>query len=63
MQPAAALGAALQAQGHRVRVATHDRYRAVVEGGAGVGEFYPLGGDPGELAKVAVRSQGILPTR
>jgi sterol 3beta-glucosyltransferase len=38
----------LQEFGHRVRLATHANFRSFVRA-AGV-EFYPLGGDPRELA-------------
>ncbi|CAF1488305.1 unnamed protein product, partial [Adineta steineri] len=47
VQPFIALGQALRAYGHRVRLATHETFRSFVRGN-GL-EFYPLGGDPVDL--------------
>ncbi len=46
----------LQKYGHRVRLATHEVYRAFVEGFAL--EFFPLGGDPTVLSEYVVRNRG-----
>ncbi|KAL4145017.1 hypothetical protein PRNP1_012691 [Phytophthora ramorum] len=48
VQPFLAIAKRLQHDGHRVRLATHKIYRDLVTS-HGV-EFYPLGGDPKELA-------------
>jgi sterol 3beta-glucosyltransferase len=48
VQPFLAMAKRLQEFGHRVRLATHANFRSFVRA-AGV-EFYPLGGDPRELA-------------
>ncbi|CAF1337269.1 unnamed protein product, partial [Rotaria sordida] len=47
VQPFIALGQALRAAGHRVRLATHETFRSFVRGN-GL-EFYPLAGDPADL--------------
>jgi len=61
VQPFIAIGNRLQQHGHRVRLATHAVYREfVVEHGL---EFYPLGGDPKELAAYMVKTGGhLIPT-
>ncbi|KAF1787275.1 Glycosyltransferase family 28, N-terminal domain [Phytophthora cactorum] len=52
----------LQKDGHRVRLATHAIYRDFVTS-YGV-EFYPLGGDPKELAAYMVKTGGhLIPTK
>ena len=54
----------LLADGHRVRLATHEIYRNYVLsfGGGGL-EFFPLAGDPLKLSEFMVKTQGnILPT-
>ncbi|MBA0797110.1 hypothetical protein Gohar_007833, partial [Gossypium harknessii] len=48
VQPFVAIGKRLQADGHRVRLATHSNFKDFVLD-AGL-EFYPLGGDPKVLA-------------
>jgi UDP:flavonoid glycosyltransferase YjiC (YdhE family) len=54
--------AARLAQRHRVRVATHREFRAMVEQ-AGL-EFYPLAGDPHVLMEYMVKTGGrVIPTR
>ncbi|KDO29058.1 hypothetical protein SPRG_06113 [Saprolegnia parasitica CBS 223.65] len=58
VQPFIGIGKRLVADGHRVRLATHAIYRSMVlEGGL---EFYPLGGDPKELAAYMVKTGGHL---
>ncbi|GAB9467503.1 Sterol 3-beta-glucosyltransferase [Globisporangium polare] len=58
VQPFLAVAKRLQQDGHRVRLATHDVYRAfITEHGI---EFYPLGGDPKELSSYMVKTGGQL---
>ncbi|GMF13905.1 unnamed protein product [Phytophthora lilii] len=58
VQPFLAIALRLQEDGHRVRLATHAVYRDfVVSHGI---EFYPLGGDPKELAAYMVKTGGHL---
>jgi len=58
VQPFIAVAKHLQDDGHRVRLATHAVYRDfVMEHGV---EFYPLGGDPKELAAYMVKTGGHL---
>lgn len=55
------LGLRLQADGHRVRIATHEPFRDYVIG-KGL-EFYPLAGDPVKLSEFMVKTHGfIVPT-
>ncbi|POM63618.1 Sterol 3-beta-glucosyltransferase, partial [Phytophthora palmivora] len=62
VQPFLAIAQRLQKDGHRVRLATHAVYRDFVMG-HGV-EFYPLGGDPKELAAYMVKTGGhLIPTK
>jgi UDP:flavonoid glycosyltransferase YjiC (YdhE family) len=58
VQPFLAIAKRLQQDGHRVRLATHKIYREFVTS-HGV-EFYPLGGDPKELAAYMVKTGGRL---
>ncbi|RLN88486.1 hypothetical protein BBJ28_00021217, partial [Nothophytophthora sp. Chile5] len=58
VQPFLAIALRLQQDGHRVRLATHAIYRSLVMS-HGV-EFYPLGGDPKELAAYMVKTGGQL---
>ncbi|RLN88200.1 hypothetical protein BBJ28_00022961, partial [Nothophytophthora sp. Chile5] len=58
VQPFLAIAKRLQLDGHRVRLATHAIYREFVMS-HGV-EFYPLGGDPKELAAYMVKTGGRL---
>ncbi|GMF42527.1 unnamed protein product [Phytophthora fragariaefolia] len=61
VQPFLAIALRLQEDGHRVRLATHAVYRDFVMG-HGI-EFYPLGGDPKELAAYMVMTGGhLIPT-
>ncbi|KAI0382707.1 glycosyltransferase family 1 protein [Hypomontagnella monticulosa] len=59
VQPFIALGSALQEDGHRVRLATHDVFADFVRA-AGL-EFFPVGGDPAELMAYMVNSPHLLP--
>eukprot|EP00644_Phytophthora_capsici_P014625 jgi/Phyca11/573641/estExt2_Genewise1.C_PHYCAscaffold_540249 len=58
VQPFLAIALRLQEDGHRVRLATHAVYREFVMS-HGI-EFYPLGGDPKELAAYMVKTGGNL---
>ncbi|KAL8517857.1 hypothetical protein ACS0TY_009243 [Phlomoides rotata] len=60
VQPFVAIGKHLQADGHRVRLATHSNFKEFVLS-AGL-EFYPLGGDPKILAAYMVKNKGFLPS-
>ncbi|XP_057784507.1 sterol 3-beta-glucosyltransferase UGT80A2-like isoform X2 [Salvia miltiorrhiza] len=60
VQPFVAIGKRLQADGHRVRLATHSNFKDfVLTSGL---EFYPLGGDPKVLAAYMVKNKGFLPS-
>ncbi|CAF4327938.1 unnamed protein product, partial [Adineta steineri] len=56
VQPFIALGQALRAVGHRVRIATHETFRSFVRGNSL--EFYPLAGDPADLMSFMVKGYG-----
>ncbi|KAE8361542.1 hypothetical protein BDV27DRAFT_132880 [Aspergillus caelatus] len=59
VQPFIVLGKALQAHGHRVRLATHLMFRDFVnEHGL---EFFNIGGDPGELMSFMVKNPYLIP--
>lgn len=60
VQPFVALGCALQAAGHRVRLATHNVFEDFVLN-EGL-EFYPIGGDPHELMAFMVKNPGLVPS-
>ncbi|KAK8698275.1 hypothetical protein V6N13_114400 [Hibiscus sabdariffa] len=60
VQPFVAIGKRLQADGHRVRLATHSNFKDFVLN-AGL-EFFPLGGDPKVLAGYMVKNKGFLPS-
>ncbi|XP_038992589.1 sterol 3-beta-glucosyltransferase UGT80A2-like isoform X2 [Hibiscus syriacus] len=60
VQPFVAIGKHLQADGHRVRLATHSNFKDFVLN-AGL-EFFPLGGDPKVLAGYMVKNKGFLPS-
>ncbi|KIX01912.1 uncharacterized protein Z518_07851 [Rhinocladiella mackenziei CBS 650.93] len=59
VQPFVALGSELQRHGHRVRLATHNVFKEIVQG-AGL-EFFPIGGDPAELMAYMVKNPGLIP--
>lgn len=60
VQPFVAIGKHLQADGHRVRLATHSNFEDfVLTSGL---EFFPLGGDPKVLAAYMVKNKGFLPS-
>lgn len=60
VQPFIALGKVLrETYGHRVRLATHPRFREfVVENGL---EFFSIGGDPSRLMSYMVKNPGLMP--
>eukprot|EP01041_Mallomonas_annulata_P007758 gene7758-15875_t len=61
IQPFALLGLRLQADGHRVRLATHACFSDYVKS-QGL-EFFPLAGDPLKLSEFMVKTQGwVVPT-
>jgi UDP:flavonoid glycosyltransferase YjiC (YdhE family) len=61
VQPFVPIGRGIAAAGHRVRLATHEEFRPLVEK-AGL-EFYPLAGDPRELMDYMIRTGGsVVPT-
>ncbi|CAF3767725.1 unnamed protein product [Adineta steineri] len=60
VQPFIALGQALKAVGHRVRLATHETFRSFVR--KNDLEFYPLAGDPDELMSFMVKNAGLIPS-
>ena len=61
VQPFIGLGKRLKQDGHRIRLATHAMYRKLVQS-HGL-EFYPLGGNPKELAAYMVKTGGhLMPT-
>ena len=60
VQPFIPIGRRL-AKLHRVRIATHREFRALVEQ-AGL-EFYPLAGDPHELMEYMVKTRGRVVPR
>ncbi|KAH8883716.1 UDP-Glycosyltransferase/glycogen phosphorylase [Thozetella sp. PMI_491] len=60
IQPFIALGCELQAQGHRVRIASHDVFGDFVR--QSNLEFYPAGGDPSDLMAYMVKNPGLIPS-
>jgi sterol 3beta-glucosyltransferase len=61
VQPFVPIGRGIVAAGHRVRLATHEEFRPLVE--EAKLEFYPLAGDPRELMEYMVRTGGsVVPT-
>ena len=59
VQPFLALAHALSNEGHRCRLATHAAFQEwVVSNSAGCFEFYPLAGDPTELASYMTKMEG-----
>lgn len=59
VQPFLALGSALRAHGHRVRLATHPNFRDFVLA-SGL-EFFAAGGDPADLMAYMVESPSLIP--
>lgn len=59
IQPFVALGKELKAHDHRVRLATHLKFRDFVLD-AGL-EFFDIGGDPAELMEFMVQNSGLFP--
>ncbi|KAJ7765789.1 glycosyltransferase family 1 protein, partial [Mycena metata] len=59
VQPYVALGKLLLADGHRVRIATHETFRSFVKDN-GL-EFFNIGGDPQELMSYMVKNPGLMP--
>ncbi|CAF4423803.1 unnamed protein product [Rotaria sp. Silwood2] len=60
VQPFIVYGQVLQRFGHRVRLATHEKFADfVLENGL---EFYALAGDPDELMNYMVKCGGVFPT-
>lgn len=60
VQPFIALGNGLKKYGHRVRLATHNKFEAFVHD-SGL-EFYPIGGDPEDLMSYMVKNPGLIPS-
>lgn len=60
IQPFISLALELQKFRHRVRIATHPIFQALVEDN-GL-EFFSIGGDPAELMAYMVRNPGLLPS-
>lgn len=59
IQPFIALGKGLQASGHRVRLATHLKFRnEIIQNGL---EFFDIGGDPEQLMAFMVQNPGLIP--
>ncbi|KAM6537153.1 hypothetical protein FALCPG4_003099 [Fusarium falciforme] len=59
VQPFVALGKALLAYGHRVRIATHETFSSFVQDN-GL-EFFCIGGDPAELMASMAKKPGLRP--
>ncbi|PPQ66045.1 hypothetical protein CVT26_010801 [Gymnopilus dilepis] len=59
VQPYVALGKELLKDGHRVRMATHETFRAFVNE-AGL-EFFNIGGNPQDLMSYMVKNPGLIP--
>jgi UDP:flavonoid glycosyltransferase YjiC (YdhE family) len=58
VQPYVALGKLLLADGHRVRIASHETFRSFVNE-AGL-EFFNIGGNPQDLMSYMVKSKSCL---
>ncbi|RMZ75788.1 hypothetical protein DV738_g5273, partial [Chaetothyriales sp. CBS 135597] len=62
IQPFVKIGKLLQDNyGHRVRIATHPKFRKFVEEDIGL-EFFSIGGDPSELMGYMVKNPGLMPS-
>ncbi|KAJ7932676.1 glycosyltransferase family 1 protein [Mycena leptocephala] len=59
VQPYVALGKLLLADGHRVRIASHETFRSFVNE-AGL-EFFNIGGNPQDLMSYMVKNPGLMP--
>ncbi|KAJ7700822.1 glycosyltransferase family 1 protein [Mycena rosella] len=59
VQPYVALGKLLLADGHRVRIASHETFRTFVND-AGL-EFFNIGGNPQDLMSYMVKNPGLMP--
>ncbi|KAK9847344.1 sterol glucosyltransferase [Penicillium brevicompactum] len=59
VQPFVALGSRLRRNGHRVRLATHGKFKDFVQK-EGL-EFFQIGGNPEELMSFMVKNPGIIP--
>jgi len=59
VQPFLLIAKRLQADGHRVRLASHPEYRNLIVEENGL-EFYPIGGDPRALSALLVKTGGWL---
>ncbi|KAL1740842.1 glycosyltransferase family 1 protein [Schizophyllum fasciatum] len=59
VQPFVALGKRLAGDGHRVRIASHEKFRGFVNEHRL--EFYDVGGDPQELMSYMVKNPGLMP--
>ncbi|KAJ7272823.1 UDP-Glycosyltransferase/glycogen phosphorylase [Mycena rebaudengoi] len=59
VQPYVALGKLLVADGHRVRIASHETFRTFVNE-AGL-EFFNIGGNPQDLMSYMVKNPGLMP--
>ncbi|CAF3948860.1 unnamed protein product [Adineta steineri] len=60
IEPIIAYGKALRAVGHRVRLATHEKFRKFVRDNDL--EYFPLAGDPDEIMSFMVNNSGIVPS-
>ncbi|UJR11180.1 hypothetical protein I4U23_015361 [Adineta vaga] len=60
VEPFIAYGKALRAVGHRVRLATHEKFRKFVR--EHDLEFFSLAGDPDEIMSFMVQNSGIFPS-
>ncbi|KAG7086366.1 hypothetical protein E1B28_002326 [Marasmius oreades] len=59
VQPYIALGKKLLEDGHRVRIASHETFRSLVEEHRL--EFFDIGGDPRDLMSYMVKNPGLIP--
>ncbi|KAG6852494.1 hypothetical protein C0991_011514 [Blastosporella zonata] len=59
VQPYVALGRCLLKDGHRVRIATHETFRAFVTDNEL--EFFDIGGNPQDLMSYMVKNPGLIP--